>query len=196
MRLHPDLDLAQLQAAWQRHPNLRIDNFLHPDDALAIRDAIRVQPHHLILSPSANLAFQYWVYAQVPDDDCDHVICRAGRWLWSDGVAFLAQVTGLPIRAPDDRQLVATLYDKGSYLDPHNDYNGVSKVAFIFGLTDPATSWPYDEGGWLTFYDPPERRPPGWNTLDLFDVRAPDRAHAVPIVTGRRERRALSGWFY
>jgi hypothetical protein len=203
--LHPRLRdpavLADLRATWQAERSLRIADFLAEDAAVALRDAVRACPHTLLMSPSDQLAFQYWVFTQVPDAACDHVICRAARWLWTDGVAWVAALTDLPLVPPEDRQLVATLYDKGSYLDCHNDWNDARQVAFILGLTTAA--WPAEDGGWLEFYDTDpdgghlvERRPPGWNTLDLFDVRGLDHPHAVPIVTRRAERRALSGWFY
>jgi hypothetical protein len=203
--LHPRLrdpdQLAALQAQWRVEPNLRIDGFLDDAEVRALCDAVKTCPHELQLAPNNQLAFQYWAFAQVPDADCDHVVCRAGRWLWTEGVAWLASLTGLPLVAPADRQLIATLYDKGSYLDPHNDHNGARQVAFVLGLTE--RHGPADDGGWLEFLgsDPEgatllERRAPGWNTLDLFDVRQPVRTHAVPIVTARAERRALSGWFY
>jgi len=41
-----------------------------------------------------------------------------------------------------------------------------------------------------------EVRPPGWNTLDIFDVRQPTRLHEVRMVTQPLERRAISGWLY
>jgi hypothetical protein len=203
--LHPRLRdpavVAALRATWAAERSLRIDDVLADGAALALRDAVRACPHTLLMSPSDQLAFQYWVFSQVPDTDCDHVVCRAARWLWTDGVAWVAALTDLALAPPADRQLVATHYDKGSYLDCHNDWNDARKVAFVLGLTEHAG--PAEEGGWLEFHAPDgdgghvvERRPPGWNTLDLFDVRGLDHPHAVSIVTRRAERRALSGWFY
>lgn len=197
--LHPRLadpaELAALRDAWRASPNLRIESFLDEEEARALYEAIRRAPHELQLADVEHLPMQYWAFAQVPDADCDHVVCRAGRWFWSDGVALISQITGLALEPPPDRQLVATHYDKGCFLDPHNDFNGSRKIAFVLGLTEE--SGPVEDGGWLEFLGTaPEKRPPGWNTLDVFDVRSPDRPHAVPIVTRRAERRALSGWFY
>ena len=203
--LHPRLRdpaaVDELRARWRDEHALRIPDILDPAEAHALLDALRVAPHLLTTAPDDRLYFQYWSFSQIPDADCDHVICRAGRWLWSDGVAFLSALTGIELAPPDDRHLVATHYDKGSYLDIHNDWNGTRKVAFVLGLTE--SHWPHDEGGWLEFVTSDadgtrtlSRQPPGWNTLDLFDVRQPDHPHTVPILTRRAERRALSGWFY
>jgi hypothetical protein len=203
--LHPRLrepaTVDELRARWRDEHALRIADFLDPAEALALRDALREQTHTLTTAPDASLFFQYWAFTQVPDPECDHVVCRAGRWLWSDGRAWLSMLTGIDLAPPEDRLLVATRYDKGSYLDTHNDWNGARKVAYVLGLTE--SHGPPEEGGWLEFLTADDdgakllhRVPPGWNTLDLFDVRQPDRPHAVPILTRAAERRAISGWFY
>jgi Rps23 Pro-64 3,4-dihydroxylase Tpa1-like proline 4-hydroxylase len=71
----------------------------------------------------------------------------------------------------------------------------------VLGLTDEP--WPADHGGHLEFLAVDgdalivtERRPPGWNTLDLFDVTGTACLHQVPIVTCDVERRAITGWFF
>jgi Rps23 Pro-64 3,4-dihydroxylase Tpa1-like proline 4-hydroxylase len=205
VKLHPRLrdpaEIAALREAWQRAHALRIGRFLDDDAALALRDALRDCLHQLQTPHDDTLSFQYWAFPQQPDLECDHVVCRTSRWLWTEGVAWVAELIGIELAGPEDRILVSTLYDKGSYLDPHNDWNGSRKVAYVLGLTEG--SWPAEDGGWLEFLTADddgvhvlERRPPGWNTLDLFDVRSPDRPHAIPIVRRRLERRAISGWFY
>ena len=193
--LHPELRAP----AWTG--SVRIAPFL--DDAViaALREEIRAASHELQVMTRIDFAYQYWQHTYVPDEACDHVMCRFGRWLWSDGAAWIADYTGIACAAPPERQVVATHYDKGSFLDPHNDTNNERKVAFVLGLT--IDTWPAEEGGWLEFLSSDgvavsvaERRPPGWNTLDVFDVRAPTRSHAIPIVRRRAERRAISGWLY
>ena len=193
--LHPEL----VMPPWTG--SIRIERFLDEAVLAAVRDEVRVASHELHVGDRLDFAFQYWAYAFVPDAECEHVLCRFGRWWWSDGVAAIARLTGLSLAAPADRQVIATHYDKGSFLDPHNDYDGTRQVAFVLGLTVDA--WPADDGGWLEFFGSDgaavsitERRPPGWNTLDLFDVRAPTRSHAIPILRRRAERRAISGWFH
>ena len=72
-------------------------------------------------------------------------------------------------------------------------------MAYVVGLSPEP--WPAEEGGWLEFLGGPdgpvlERRSPGWNTLDLFDVRRPGRWHRVPILREHRARRTIAGWFH
>lgn len=192
--------LQALQAEWSERASLRVEPFLDDEVARSLLDAARALDYTLLCEPADPLAYQYLVSSLVPDPDCDHPLCKFGRWLWSEGVAFASAITAIGL-APPEPPLVLTNYDKGCYLDPHNDYDGSRKVGFVIGLTE--TAWPAEEGGHLEFLagEPDgvrviERRPPGWNTIDLFDVRAPDRPHAVPIVRRRAERRAISGWFH
>jgi hypothetical protein len=208
--LHPRLQLvdppgeevASLRRRWQERPSLRIERFLADEVALDLREALR-QCDFDVMTPQHDeiqFRYQYGVHAQVPDEVCDHVLCGVGRWLWSDGAAWLSRLTGHALAPPDDRLLVATLYSRGSYLDPHNDVDGRRKVAFVLGLTD--ASWPAEDGGHLEFLaaggggEVVERRAPGWNTLDLFEVVRPIHIHQVPIVTRDVERRAITGWFF
>jgi 2OG-Fe(II) oxygenase superfamily len=194
--------LSPLQAAWRERRSLRVAPFLDEEVAAALLDAARAQSYTVLCELPDPLAFQYLVAPLAPEAECDHLLCRFGRWLWDDGVQWVSALTGTDLAPPDDRQLLLTHYDKGSYLDPHNDYDGRRKLAFIIGLTED--TWPAEDGGHLEFLSADggggvrviERRPPGWNTLDLFDVSAPDRPHAVPIVRRRAERRAIGGWFY
>lgn len=228
--LHPTLQTADamdaLRARWHNSPCLRVSPFLREDMALAILDALRPQPFTLIATVSATLSFQYWSFGMRPEDSCDHVLCKFGRWLWTDGASWLSTLTGMQLGPPADRVVQSSLYTRGCYLDIHNDYNGARQVAFILGLTPPEppdarpqtstrtssqtspetgpqTDRTTDPGGHLEFWhmgphgaELVERRPPGWNTLDIFDVRAADRLHRVPLVIAARERRAISGWFY
>ena len=199
--LHPELDTAAVRDAFARTGSIRIERFLDDGVLAALRDEVRVAPHTIQAGDRLDFRYQYAVYTYVPEPDCDHLVCRFGHWLFGEGAAWLGEVVGFPLVAPDDRQVIATHYDKGSFLDPHNDYDGARKVAFVLGLTVEA--WPYEDGGWLEFLASEgtavrvaERRPPGWNTLDLFDVRAPARSHAIGILRRRAERRAISGWLY
>lgn len=203
--LHPHLMepgvMAGLAAAWQAQGSLRLEPFLADDVAGALAGALRGQEHTLQATPPSTFMFQYWAHAFVPEPACDHVLCRFGRWLWSKGAAWVSTLTGLELGPPPDRVLMATLYSKGCYLDAHNDHDGHRQVAYVLGLT--ADAWPAEHGGYLEFLAVEgaairvtERRAPGWNTLDLFDVRAPVRLHRVPMLTHAAERRAITGWLY
>lgn len=195
--------LPQLQRAWQGERSLRIEHFLIDEEARELLAALRELPHAIKVPRAIGLHFLYYELALEPEAACDHVTCRLARWLFDDGRSWLAELTGLTLAPPPDGRLTATAYGKGSYLDAHNDADGARSLAYVIGLT-PA-SWPADEGGHLEFLEVAdgegepavrERRAPGWNTLDIFDVARRDRVHRIPIVTEHHERRAVSGWFY
>lgn len=91
----------------------------------------------------------------------------------------------------------ATEYRPGHYLTRHlDDPKGEHrKFAFVLGLTK---KWDPDWGGLLQFFDddgqPTDSLSPGYNTLDLFDVR---HVHSVTYTTPfcQNPRHAVSGWF-
>src|SRR5262249_16875330 len=91
----------------------------------------------------------------------------------------------------------ATNYEPGHYLTRHlDDPKGEQrKFAFVWGFT---RKWDPDWGGLLQFFDdqnlPPHTLSPGFNTLDLFDVR---HVHSVTLVApwAMNSRLAVSGWF-
>ena len=91
----------------------------------------------------------------------------------------------------------ATDYRPGHYLTRHlDDPKGEHrKFAFVWGFTKP---WAPDWGGLLQYFDnqnlPTFSYSPGFNTLDLFDVR---HVHSVTLIApfARNPRHAVSGWF-
>jgi SM-20-related protein len=91
----------------------------------------------------------------------------------------------------------ATDYRPGHYLTRHlDDPKGeLRKFAFVWGFT---RTWDPDWGGLLQFYndeaEPTYSYSPGFNTLDLFDVR---HVHSVTLVApySLHPRLAVSGWF-
>ncbi len=189
-----------LAKRWSESGNLRIEPFLAEDVAQAALAAMQGEGMTLkaALSP---LRYQYFELLYTPEDACDHVLCRLGRWLWTDGVDLVSRITGMALGPPPARVMNCTLYTRGCYLDPHNDYDGERQVTYIIGMTREA--WPADHGGHLEFLDVDprrvtvrERRPPGWNTLDLFDVSEPRHIHRVPLVRHPADRRAITGWLY
>lgn len=204
--LHPDLResaaAATLRDRWREAPCLRIDGLLRDSIAETLLTELRSQPFALKAQPPpAAMTYQYFEWSLTPDTDCDHFTCRFGRWWFGELREWLAQITGLELAPPPEGMLVSTLYTRGSYLSAHNDYDGARAVAYILGLT--RASWPPEDGGHLELLTATEtnvvvaeRRTPGWNTLDIFDVRAPNRLHRVPIVTLDVERRAITGWFH
>jgi len=198
-RLADDAVVAELAAGFAERRSLRIDGLLADDHAAALAEALAAQPF-AVKTPraAAGLRFLYLEHGFVPEDGCDHPTCRFGRWLWSDAAALAGRITGMTVGPPADRMVTATLYTRGCYLDPHNDTDGARRLAFVLGLT--REPWPAEHGGHLEFLDPDgavrERRPPGWNTLDLFDVTGPDHPHQVALLDLPVLRLAVSGWFY
>lgn len=91
----------------------------------------------------------------------------------------------------------ATDYRPGHYLTRHlDDPKGEHrKFAFVWGFT---RKWDPDWGGLLQFFGddglPRDSLSPGFNTLDLFDVR---HVHSVTLVApwALNPRHAVSGWF-
>lgn len=202
--LSPDLrsptTIGALREVWARAGSLRVERVL--DDAVAneVLDAVRREPHAVTLPDDpTTIAFQYWKWVGRPEPACDHTLCRLGRTIQRDLLAWVEGLTGLALAPAPDGLVASALYTKGSYLDAHDDWGRGRAVAYVLGLTP--SPWPQDDGGWLEFLDAregavTERRPPGWNALDLFDVRAPGRWHRVPILREHRERRAIAGWFH
>lgn len=192
---------AETARAWRDRRNLRLHDVLADDAIATLHDAVAVLGHPLRATTAPDFAYQYGALASPPEDSCDHVWCQFARWWWDDGAAFVSAITGRRARPPADRVLMSTLFRRGSYLDPHNDHDGSRRIAYVLGLTRDA--WPAEHGGHLEFLAVrdgavvvTERRPPGWNTLDLFDVVGTNRLHQVPILTTDVERRAIPGWFY
>lgn len=200
--LHPEAAArtAELAAAWRQDPLLRIEPFLRDEVVRELRDELRLLPHAIVEEMGAQLTFLCFRYAAPPDPHCEHVVCELGRWLFSEGRAWIGEITGRVLAPPPDNLLVSTVYGKGCYLDPHSDTIEDRSVAYVLGLTE--TRWPPEEGGWLEFLEPQggarvsHRRAPGWNTLDVFDVETSARVHQIPLVTAHHERRAISGWLH
>lgn len=192
---------AEAAAAWRETGSVRIEGVLADDVVTTVRDAIAALAHPLIAAAAPDFAFQYGALSSPPEERCDHVWCQFARWWWVDGVALVDNITGMRLRPPRDRVLTSTLFRRGSFIDPHNDFDRTRRCAYVLGLTDQ--TWPHELGGHLEFLAVEgdgvivtERRAPGWNTLDLFDVTGTDRLHQVPILTTDVERRAITGWFY
>jgi hypothetical protein len=193
--------IAAAARAWRARPNLRLEGLLADDTIAALRDTVAALHHPLVAASAPDYAYQYGAVASPPEDGCDHAWCQFARWWWQDGVALIDAVTGERLRPPRDRVLMSTELRRGGFLDPHNDFDGARRVAYVLGLT--RDSWAPALGGHLEFLAVvdgravvTERRAPGWNTLDLFAVDRDPPLHQVPIVTANVERRAITGWLY
>lgn len=186
--------------AWAPRRSIRVADWLEPDVAEAIGGMLRAQPYRL-RAGTGPLQFLYRESLLEPEPDCAHTLCRFRRWLHDEGRRWAEALTGMTLTPPPHERLIATWYGKGCYLAAHNDFDGSRALAFVIGFTRAA--WPAQDGGHLEFLEVrdggvevAERRPPGWNTLDLFDVSTAGPLHQIPILTAHHERRVISGWFH
>jgi hypothetical protein len=204
-RLHDEAVLAELRRAWAAGGGaIRIAEVLAPGlaDDLA-RAAMTRLPYEAYHQPAGSrVRCFFWrcvidAGAQVrgeargepPFDQAADLVLRDLPWL--------ARTLGGRSLAPPAPLLGFCRYRKGCYLDAHEDeWEGAPAAAFVLGLT--RERWPASEGGHLTFLA--EDRvtalgtlPPGFDTLDLYDVHPVPRWHAVPLLEVHRERLTLSG---
>lgn len=195
--------IDSIRSRFQERRSVRVECFLDEAVAHSLRVALEHEELTIKARPSWSLGYQYFEYSFEPEADCEHELCRFGRWWRSDGVAWVESVVEQSLVPSPDGHVVSTLYTKGCYLDAHNDYDGRRAIALIIGLTREA--WPAEDGGHLEFLEVRdnrvevvERRAPGWATLDLFDVGHLDRPvlHRIPLLSKPHERRVISGWFY
>jgi hypothetical protein len=192
--------IARLREAWAAGGgNLRVERALDDGFAREAFDAACREPHEVSIPEAPPIEFLFWKWTALPEPDCDHTLCRLGRFIATDLLAWTEQITGLPLAPAPDGLLASVLWTKGSYLDAHDDWGRGRAVAYVIGLTE--APWDERDGGWLEFLggqDGPvlERRPPGWCTIDLFDVREPGRWHRVPLLREHRVRRTIAGWFH
>jgi Rps23 Pro-64 3,4-dihydroxylase Tpa1-like proline 4-hydroxylase len=94
---------------------------------------------------------------------------------------------------------MATCYDKGSYLDAHDDLGRGRAVAYALELTP--RPWARELGGHLEEIDPDTgaviaHHAPAWNALVLHGVATGRPSRRIPIVRDHVDRRALRGWYY
>ncbi len=195
-RLRDETLFAELQAQWQAERCLRIEDFMDGAAAREIRDALRAEAHTLTSEPAWVLSYQFFRFSWQAEENCDHGICRFGRWWKTDAVAWINRLTGRDLVVDPHKMMHATLYGKGCFLEPHNDYDGRRQIAYVVGLTED--SWPRTEGGHLEMLraDRVEHQAPGFGSLDLFDVsdEATAPTHRIPLLTRPVERRAFGGW--
>lgn len=203
--LHPRLQdptvLRALAETWQRTGSLRLTPLMTEAAARKVHAALLESPFGLLSPEPGQFRYQFWGLSFTPEDHVNPDLKAFGLWLFGDVVRLCATITGQPLTPTSDRKLLSALYCRGCYLDAHNDADGQRRVAYIVGLT--ADRWPAEEGGHLEFLDVEqgavvvtERRPPGWNSLDLFDVFDRRPLHRVQPLLNDHPRRVFSGWFY
>jgi Rps23 Pro-64 3,4-dihydroxylase Tpa1-like proline 4-hydroxylase len=202
--LHPRLTdaatTADHRARWAESGGcLRIERALRPGLADALEPALLELPFTPHRQDDAHARCFFWrcivdgrAPLPAPWDGLAEAVLR-------DLPALLGAITGRSVQGLVEPWLPVCRYRKGCYLDPHEDHGVGQATAFVLGLT--RASWPAERGGWLTFLGPDratvlERRPPGWDTLDLYDVRPVERWHEVPLLQDDVERFTVSGWVW
>ena len=187
-----------LRAAWAGRRSLRVVGLLSPSVCVMLRDTLREVEHPLVLSPTD----RYRQHSYRPGAAEVPRLERFGRWLQQGFVDWVAGWTGEALASAPSGRVSATLLTRGSRLGLRSDADGQRALAFIIGLTP--SPWPAAEGGHLELcrrtargeVELIERRPPGWGTLDLFDVSDPEVLYRVPALTEDREARAVVGWLH
>lgn len=191
---------AELQTLWQSKRKLRLEYAFDADIINAVYQALPQLPFALSHSKATDLGFQYWKAALDGGHSLPPPIHNLVEWLSGPAIGWVSEITGCLLGRVPTHGMAACLYTKGSFLETHNDLDATRVIAFVVGLTP--TSWPASEGGHLCFHagqhatEPVEQRPPGYNTLDLFDVQKGDCWHSVPIVRSHLQRYTIAGWFH
>ena len=202
--LHPSLRdpalLETLRQTWRDYGMLRLAPLLADDCPARLVASLRQQAFTVQASQPGQLNQLFWQLHYLPQESLDPLLASFGHWLLSGLCALTMAITGRDLAPTPTGKSLSTLYSYGCYLDVHNDSGHNRSVAYVLGLTPP---WSESVGGQLEFLTRHDRglrvigsRPPGWNSLDLFDVSGPHSLHRVTMLTAHRERRAFIGWFY
>jgi|GEM_PF-2910517 len=195
-----DGSLDALGAQWRQRRAVRLEPVFPEHVAVSLLQALRTADYLPMQQPMANESYQLWRYAWQPcQRGCDHAPCELGRWLWTEGLAMVRRVSGLPLQPAADLSLVADQTRKGSYFDAYDDGGEGRSVALLLHLS--TATWPARYGGHVEALtardgDVVARWAPAWNALDLVDVREPGAWRQMPVVTEHVEGITVAGWFY
>jgi hypothetical protein len=191
--------LDEYRKTWRDHGVLRIAPLLPEQLARRAHRELRVLPYRVAEPDQTGIAFRYWHCALQPEPACEHTLCAIGRWLHGDAVQWIGQITGEELAPPPEAVVMATCYDKGCYLDAHDDLGRGRAIAYAVELTPEP--WSEAEGGFLEEIDATTghviaSHPPPWNTLVLYRVATDRPQRRIPILLDHLERRGLRGWYY
>lgn len=199
--LEPDTLRALAEQFAAGGGNVRVPQVLAPGLADALPDVLRELPFSAHCVDDDHVCCFFWrCVVQIPPEGEPPLpppLDRLGRFVKHDLPALASAITRRAIVGPVEDWVPVCLYRKGSFLDDHEDHGVDRAAAFVLGLT--AGSWPASDGGHLEFLSDDratvlERRPPGFDTLDLYDVRPVVRWHRVPLLVEHVERLTVSGW--
>ena len=162
----------------------------------ALRAADYVAAHRFELGQ----AYQLWRYGWRPCDACDqHPLCRLGRWVVGDGVAFVSAVTGRDLHAPTDALLLADHTRKGSFFETYDDAAQGASIALQLHFT--TASWPAHWGGHIArcpsdAQGPTEGWSPSWNALDIIDLERGSTLRRMALMTRHVEGFTIAFWLH
>lgn len=221
--LNPELDVSALRDAFARQRMLSIPNFLQPDVAERLKNALVGLPWNFEINdyaktPPFRIPYTGNVVKRIPGTLLEtlahgmdmtrlfylRLVVDGEAFSHPDLMAFHQFVNSASYldtmgtitgeRGLTHMSLDATCYDKGCFLGGHrDDANPQNVIACVFNLT---SNWRPDWGGQLMFFEPGTPvavLPNSWNTLNLFKV---PRFHLISVVSpaAAEKRYALSGW--
>jgi hypothetical protein len=203
--VHPRLRdrdvLAALRETWRRDGCLRIESVLAPGLAASLAPALIALPFAAYRKDDEHARCFFWRCiieipppgAPLPPPPFDAI----ARFIGRDLTELASAVSGRSLRGLVRDWIPVCRWRKGSFLDAHEDYGVGRAIAYVLGLT--RETWPAEHGGHLEFLASDretvlERRAPGFDTLDLYDVRPVERWHRVPLLVEHHERLTVSGW--
>lgn len=126
--------------------------------------------------------------------DCVCILCAFAHFFSSAQMQdFIGQLTG---KAGSAREIFASKYAAGDFLDVHNDADDGRHVALVFGFT---REWHASNGGLLVVEGATSAHVVslGFNRLVAFDVSGEGRDHWVTEVDAHApgKRFSFSGWY-
>ena len=199
--LHPyyaeGVGFEAVQKMWDTHKNVRLEHAFEAELIDSIYETLPTLPFTLTHQVADDFSYQY--YKTIIDRQWDPFQPSATLWTWlnGEGLDWLEAITGLELAPPGPKTVSAALYTKGCYLEPHNDSGHHRNIAFVIGFTPH--QWAVEHGGHLQFLDEDgvitERRAPGYNTFDFFDVSDNANCHEIPMLLQHVQRYSISGWF-
>lgn len=198
-RLHDPAVLRELRNHWiDRRGCIRIEA---PLFAPGLADAIVAEMRKMVFrafeldDPSYGRCFFWRAVYRLEHDPMPEIVSRAADFAIRDFPWLVQQVTGWRAEIPEP-VVGFTQFREGCFLDVHNEYWDRPGLGFVVGLS--RAPWPVADGGWLTFYGADkttvlERRPPGWDTVDLYTTDPDPRWHAVSKLETDHERLTMAG---
>jgi hypothetical protein len=156
--------------------SVRLDDVLPPGIAAELAAWLPRLPLGVETAPAG--AGVWWgcevALPPVSDPQTPACVFALARFLDDDVPARIAASTGKALAHDKPRSFAVRVWRKGSFADEAAGAPGT--VDAILGLT--GARWPAAWGGALEVGG--ERRPPGWDTLDLLDGASP---RAVTLLT-------------